>query len=885
MTEDARPSPDALLREARREGRGALKIFLGAAPGVGKTYEMLLEGAEKKAAGADVVIGLVETHGRKETEALVAPLPVLPRRTIAYRGQTLTEMDLDAVLDRRPGIVLVDELAHTNAPGSRHPKRWQDIEELRDAGIDVMTTVNIQHVESLNDVVGSFTQVRVRETVPDRVFEDAEIELIDLPPEDLIARLEAGKVYLPDQAQHALDHFFSKGNLLALRELALRHAAHYVDARIQEHRDATGRDGKVAGGQRILVAISEAAGGEQVVRAAKRLSDALKAPMIALHVETPAAARFSDAERTQLARNLSLASSLGARLHAIPATSVQEAMLAQSREVRATQLVLGKSRRGPAGPFRRHDRIVQDILDRTTGIAIHVIPFDEKPRAMPWRSLLPQGSWTGVGFAIAAVAVMTLIATLVYRWVGRGPIDMLYLVPVIASASFYGFRAGLAAALTAGIAYNFFFLTPVYTFIIYSPANVITAVLLVVVAVITGQLAARARAAAALAMRSARENAGLARFATRLGAASNTAETAQLIRDELRSLLAVQTIVLHRTPQGVGIAAFGQTMPQLTAIDRAAAEWAMTHGEDAGLGTDTLTASDWQFRPLKTALGTLAVLGFRGPPGRAPIPPERAALAESLIDQAALAHERLKLEADMRDMEIVRQRDSLRATLLASLSHDLRTPLTAVTAAAAALSATGTQAELVETVRSEARRLNRFLSDLLDLTRIEEGAVTPDLVPTDLTDVVASVVADLSPVLAGRDVRTTIDPNLPLVRADGVLLNHALLNLVDNAAKYAPVDKPIEIVARMGRRGPVIDVLDNGPGIPVGSEQRIFDRFARGETSDRTGGSGLGLAIVKGFAEAMGFSVEAARRQGGGARFTIRLPISAIVYITPEDIP
>lgn len=885
MNDDARPSPDALLREAQREGRGTLKIFLGAAPGVGKTYEMLLEGAEKQTSGADVVIGLVETHGRKETEALVAPLPILPRKTIAYRGQTLTEMDLDAVLERRPQIVLVDELAHTNAPGSRHPKRWQDIEELRASGINVMTTVNIQHVESLNDVVGSFTQVRVRETVPDKVFEDAEIVLIDLPPEDLIARLAAGKVYLPEQARHALDHFFSKGNLLALRELTLRHAAQYVDARIQEHKNVTGRDSGVAGGQRILVAISEAVGGEKVVRAAKRLSDALKAPMIALYVETPAAARFSDAEKTQLARNLSLASSFGARLHAIPATSVQEAMLAQSREVRATQLVLGKSRRGPAGLFRRRDRIVQDILDRTTGIAIHIIPFDEKPRAMPWKSLLPQGSWIGVGFAIAAVAAMTLIATLVYRWIGRGPIDMLYLVPVIASASFYGFRAGLAAALAAGIAYNFFFLAPVYTFIIYSPANVITAVLLVVVAVITGQLAARARAAAALAMRSARENAGLARFATRLGAASSPEETAQLIRDELRSLLAVQTIVLHRAPQGVDITAFGQTMPQLSAIDRAAAEWVMKHGEDAGLGTDTLTASDWQFRPLKTSLGTLAVLGFRGPPGRAPIPPERAALAESLIDQAALAHERLKLEADMRDMEIVRQRDSLRATLLASLSHDLRTPLTAVTAAAEALSATGIEAELVETVRSEARRLNRFLSDLLDLTRIEDGAVTPDLIPTDLTDVVASVVSDLATVLAGRNVRTSIDPNLPLVRADGVLLTHALLNLVDNAAKYAPVDTPIEIIARMGRRGPVIDVLDSGPGIPVGSEQRIFDRFARGESSDRTGGSGLGLAIVKGFAEAMGFSVEAARRQGAGSRFTIRMPTSAIVQIAPEEMP
>lgn len=883
MTEETRPSPDALLREAEREGRGTLKIFLGAAPGVGKTYEMLLEGAEKREAGKDVVIGIVETHGRKETEALVAPLPVIPRSEHVYKGQTLTEMDIDAVLERRPKIVLVDELAHTNAPGSRHPKRWQDIEELLVAGIDVMTTVNIQHVESLNDVVGSFTHVRVRETVPDKVFENAEIELIDLPPEDLIVRLEAGKVYIPDQARQALDHFFSKGNLLALRELALRHAAHYVDARIKEHQGVTGREG-YGGGQRVLVAISEAAGGEQVVRAAKRLADALKAPLIALYVETPSATRLSDVEKTQLARTLALASSLDATLQSVPATSVQEAILAQCRETRATQLVIGSSRHGGRGvpPFRRS--IVRDLIDRSSGVGVHVVPLTEEHRAGDWRRYLPAAPFTGDGAALGAVSITTLVLFFAQGWIGRGPIDMLYLVPVIASASFFGFRSGLVAAVAAGIAYNFTFLPPVYTFNIYGPANLITAILLVIVAIITGQLAAQAQAAAGLAMRSARENAALARFATRLGAASDTSETAQIVCDEVRSILVVQTMILHGSENGVKITASGQTKPELSPVDRAAAEWAFEHGEAAGRGTNTLTASDWQFRPLKTSLGTLAVLGLRSPSGRDAIPTKRAALAESLIDQAALAHERLKLETDMREMEVVRQRDSLRAALLASLSHDLRTPLTAVTAAAEALSSGGEDAELVETVRSEARRLNRFLSDLLDLTRIEEGAVTPDLQPIDLTDAITSALADLAASLEGRKVQTSIDPNLPLVRADAVLLHHTILNLIDNAVKYSPEEEPIEVVSRMGRRGPVIDVLDRGPGIPQGSEQRIFDRFARGETSDRTGGSGLGLAIVKGFSRAMGFSVEAARRQRGGSRFTVRIPPEAIVQVSMEDI-
>lgn len=876
MIDETRPSPDALLREAEREGRGTLKIFLGAAPGVGKTYEMLREAADKHASGCDVVIGVVETHGRSDTAALVAPLPVIPRREVYYRGQNLSEMDLDAILARRPQVVLVDELAHTNASGSRHKKRWQDIEELLSLGIDVMTTVNIQHVESLSDVVGAFTHVRIRETVPDRVFETAEIELIDLPPEDLIARLEAGKIYASEQARQALGHFFSKGNLLALRELALRHAAQVVDARIREHQGLTGQDSN-GGGQHVLAAVSGAPGSEQVVRSAKRLAVALHAPLTLLHVETPASERQSPEARTQLACTLALGASLGAALQSVPATSVPEAVLAQCRESRVTHLVIGRAKRGLG--WRRP--VVRTLLDRSNGFAVHVVPISQPWQSRDWRAVFG-GGWSGDFAAVVGVVAMTLVAYLTQGWIGRGPIDMLYLVPVIASASLFGFRAGVVAAIAAGFAYNFVFLPPVYTFIIYGPANLITAVLLVVVAILTGHLAARARAAAGLAMRSARENAALARFATRLGAAQSRTETAQIVCEEIRTLLAVQTLVLQGQDDGLLIAASGQTPPELTAVDRAAAEWALAHGEAAGRGTSTLSASDWQFRPLKTALGTLAVLGLRSPAGRDPIPAERAALAVSLIDQAALAHERLKLEAEMRDMEVMRQRDSLRAALLASLSHDLRTPLTAVTAAAEALRAEGQEANLVQTVLTEARRLSRFLSNLLDLTRIEEGAVCPDPQPLDLTDTIAAAVTDIQRRLDGRSLCSSVDPNLPLVRADAALLHHALLNLLDNAVKYTPADAPIEITARMGRRGPVIDVLDRGPGIPPGSEQRIFDRFARGESSDRTGGSGLGLAIVKGFAEAMGFSVEAARRQRGGSRFSIRMPPEAIVQILPE---
>jgi two-component system, OmpR family, sensor histidine kinase KdpD len=880
---DPRPSPDALLREAARESRGALKIFLGAAPGVGKTYEMLSKGAEKLAAGVDVVIGVVETHGRAETEALLAPLELIPRRSAPYRGQHLTEMDLDAILARAPALVLVDELAHTNSAGSRHPKRWQDIDELRDAGIDVWTTVNIQHLESLNDVVGGFTQVRVRETVPDRVFEDADIEVIDLSPDDLITRLKEGKIYLPQEAGRALENFFTKTKLSALRELALRRAAQAVDQQMLDQLRASGVTGTWAAGERVLVAVSEEPGSAAIVRAAKRLADALRAPWTAVHVETPREGDFSEGQRRRVGRNLALAAELGATLVSVPGSTVSEVLIEQVAEMRATQLVIGKSHRSRWFQLW-HGSVVNDLLKSGRDVAIHVIPMPARGRAVRPVKALPDNLAFGLLGAASLVGITAFLGKITEAWFGYQGIDLLFLVPVMVSALLFGRWPSIVSALMAGTLYNFLFLPPVLTFNIYDPRNVVTVFILIAVGLVTSQLAVRLRIAARMSAKSARENAALARFAARLGALSDAEATGRTVCEEVAGLLSVEAMMLARGPDGVIITASEPAALTLNFTDRAAAKWALDKGEATGVGTNTLTASAWQFRPLRTGLGVLGVLALRRPDGSQPIPADQASLAASLVDQAALAHERLKLENDMSDLRATRERDSLRAALLASLSHDLRTPLTGVIAAAEALEpGNDPDGALVRAIRTEARRLNSFLGDLLDVTRIEEGAVRVNLQPIDLTDVVRGTLHDLRGLLQDRKVIVDVDANLPLLRADPVLLQHALLNLVDNANKYSAPDQPIEIFAKRRLGWMALSVRDHGAGLPEGAEKIVFERFFRGMGSDRTGGAGLGLAIVKGFADAMGLEVRASNAGGGGARFTIAFPPGAIVADVEGD--
>ena len=865
---DTRPSPEALLRAARRENRGQLKILLGASPGVGKTYEMLREGAELAAAGRDVVIGIVETHGRADTASLVEPFEVLPRREIVHGPHTLTELDIDGLLARAPDVALVDELAHSNAPGSRHPKRWQDIEELRDAGIDVVTTVNIQHVESLNDIVASFTQVRVRETVPDAVLDDAEIELVDLPPDELIERLKAGKIYIPEEASRALGHFFSKSNLSALREMALRRAAVTVDKQMLDHVRSIGATGQWPASERVVVAIGDQPGADTLVRTAKRLADALDASWTALVVETPRDTTLPNASRDRVAAALKLATGLGGSIATVPAAHVADGVATYVREAQATTLIIGKTRRSWWFELRHRsvvDRLVRDL----DGIAIHVVPT-AAGGADP-RGPAPHWPWAATAAALAMVGATTAMAALLLPWIGTNSVDLLYLIPVIASATLFGLRSSLVASAGAALAYNFFFLPPLYTFSIANPENVVTLAVLTGVAIVASQLAGRLKREANVGARAAQENAALAAFGQRLAAMSDEEGTAATVCDEVGRLLGVQCVLLADRDGGLIPVAASPADPVLSPIDRAAAQWAFDRGEPAGADTATLAASEWQFHPLATALGVLAILGVAREQGE-PIPGNRRLLFTTLIGQAALAHERIRLEADARELNALKQRDELRVTLLSSIGHDLKTPLTSVVAAAEALAATSSS-PIAATLKAEARRLARVFDDLVEMTRLDSGAVLVKSEPTDLVDAIGGAVHDLKAELLHHRLVLDVPPSLPLVDADPRLLHHILINLIGNAAKFAPEASAITIEGRRTASGVDLSVLDAGPGLPPGREASLFERFARVEGDDRTGGTGLGLAIVKGFAEAMSLGVAATNRvDGPGARFTVRWP-------------
>lgn len=882
---DARPDPEALLRTAAQEGRGRLKVFLGAAPGVGKTYEMLSDGAERRKAGIDVVVGVVETHGRVETEARTHGFEIIPRRRTDYEGRSLEEMDLDAVLARRPQLVLVDELAHTNAPGSRHPKRYQDVEELLAAGIDVYSTVNVQHLESLNDVVASFTKVRVRETLPDRVIESAEIEVVDLPPDELIERLKDGKVYVPEEASRALGNFFSKSNLSALRELALRRAAQAVDAQMLVHLRAHALAGTWAATDRLVVAVSELPGAAELVRAAKRIADGLHAPWTAVHIETPRTANLGDAENARLAAALHLATQLGGQVATVPAESVIDGLKRFTSEARATQLIVGKSLRSRWFELR-HGSVVDRLVRETPGLAVHVLPMQETHPGSDCKRR--GGSWgppAGYAVSLGLVALVTLLGAAIFAPASITNVGLFYLLPVLVAATRYGLRTGIVTGLVSSLAYNFFFIPPTRTFTIQDPENIITVLVLLGVAVVASQLAARVRDHAMLAQRSAAQNSALAGFARMLTGTSKQEELGQLLCAEVARLLDVNTVLLLPEADILAVRAAWPPEDRLEAIEQAAARWSYDNNQPAGRGSDTLTASEWLFQPLAAGGRVLGVFGLARSDAGTPIRSDQLPLLLSLLDQAGLALERIALEEEMASVVQLRERDRLRRTLLSSISHDLRTPLTTVLGMLGEMRpASDAQKRQIAAARAEAERLNRFVANLLDMVRIEAGALHQSIEPVDLADAVASAVHDLRRALDGHAIRLDVPPDLPFVRVDPQLFQHCLINLLENAAKYGDAAAPITVAARREPGGVVLHILDEGPGLPPGEERRIFETFSRLEGSDRKGGTGLGLAIVKGFAEAMGLRVEASNRTDRpGACFGIRFDEAHLVKGTMAE--
>ena len=871
------------MRQAAQEGRGRLKVFLGAAPGVGKTYEMLSEGAARMRSGVDVVIGVVETHGRKETEALTSGLEVVPRKPIEYQGRTLSEMDVDAILGRRPSLALVDELAHTNAPGSRHPKRWQDVEELLAAGIDVYSTLNVQHLESLNDVVASFTKVRVRETVPDRILEEAEVEVVDIPPDELIERLKEGKVYIPDEATRALNHFFSKSNLSALREMALRRAAQAVDTQMLDYLRAHALAGTWAAGERIVVAVSELPSSKGLVRAAKRLADAQGAPWTAVFVETPRSLNFTDQERATLTEGLQLASQLGGNVASVPAANVVDGLKSFLDEVRGTQLVVAKSARSRWFELR-HGSVVDRLVRETPGVAVHVLPQDElgERPVVPRSRSIRRGAWgEPVGYVIAAllVAAFTGLAVAVHAFGGLANVALVYLIPVLAAASLYGLRTGVFTGIVSALAYNFFFLPPVYTFTIQDPENVLTVFVFIAVAIVTSQLAARVRVQANLAERSSGQNAALASFARMLAGLSTRQELSQTLCAEVSRQFEVDTILLSPENSRLILAAAIPPDVNVGPIDMAAADWALEHKQPAGRSSATLTASEWLFQPLLSSGSALSVLGIAKRDGSDPVRPDRLPFLISFIDQAALALERITLAEEMTNVAQLRERDRLRGALLSSVSHDLRTPLTTIIAAVNELKKTKAKdPSLLQEIENQSERLARFVENMLDMVRVEAGALQLNLEAVDLTEAVASAADDLRRELEGHAIKLSIPPDLPLVGGGTKRCHPRPPNLLENTNQHTNAGSPTSISANRERDGIALSIADKGPGLPAGEENRVFDTFVRLEGSDRKGGTGLGLAIVRGFVEAMGLKVTARNNADGqGACFTIRFPEAALV--------
>jgi two-component system sensor histidine kinase KdpD len=886
-----RPSPDALLEAARREERrvGKLRIFVGAAPGVGKTYEMLQQARARKQDGYDVVLGVVETHGRKETEALLEGLEVVPRRRIEYKGQWLEEMDLDGIIARRPQIALVDELAHTNAPGSRHPKRYLDVEELLSHGIDVYTTVNIQHIESLNDVVAQITHVRVRETVPDTVFDRADaVELVDLTPDDLIQRLREGKVYVPRQAERALEHFFSPANLTALRELALRRTAERVDEQLLTQMQAGAISGPWAAGERILVCISEDPRAAGLVRYAKRLADRLHGPWIALYVEGRRNLQLDEEDRDRIADTLRLAESLGGEAVTIPSADrrIADDVIRYAQSYNVTQIIIGKSTRSRWFEIV-HGSVVHDLVRRSGHISVHVIagdvvagePIPEKTvRTAEKAESLDPPSYL---IALAAVAIALGISVAIKPWLGIENVDLVFLTAVVGVAVRYGLWPSLAASVAASLCYNFFFLPPIYTFTIAEPTNIAAFFFFIVMAVVVSNVAARVRTQALVAMSRARATESLYTFSRKLAGVGTLDDVLWATAYQTALMLKMRVVLL--LPENGSIAVKAGYPPEdiLDSADLAAAKWAWDNNCPAGRGSDTLPGAKRLFLPMRTGRGPIGMVGIDSDKRGPLLTPDQRRLLDALIDQGALAIERVHLVEDMEQVRRTVETDRLRSALLTSISHDLKTPLAAVLGSASTLRdladklSEAEKSDLLANIVDESERLNRFIANLLDMTKLESGAIVPNAAPHDLSEIVGSALRRTQKILAQHQVELELAADLPMIELDAVLFEQVLFNILDNAAKYAPAGTTIRIQSWRDMDAVCLQVLDEGEGIPPADLEKIFDKFHRAQKGDQVrAGTGLGLAISRGFVEAMKGTITAANRTDRkGAVFTIKLPV------------
>ena len=886
-----RPDPDALLAQMTADAaaaqRGKLKIFFGASPGVGKTYAMLAAARQARAQGVDVVVGLVETHGRRETESLLEGLEILPRKSVAQQGPAHAEFDLDAALARRPALLLVDELAHTNAPGCRHPKRWQDVEELLAAGIDVVTTVNVQHIESLNDIVGGITGIRVRETVPDHVFSGAdEVVLVDLPPDDLIVRLKEGKVYLPDQAERAIQNFFRKGNLIALRELALRQTADRVDAQVRAFRRTLAEAQVWRTGEALLACVGPGDADEKVVRAAARLAAGLNCRWHAVYAETPALQHLPGERRRAILNTLKLAQDLGAETATLPAQDAVAALLAYARANNLGRILVGRSARGHPGWGRRP--FSQRLGAAAADIDIIAVARDKQPAraadapAVPARDPVPAPRYI---YAVLVSGAITALAAPLGRYLELANISMLFLLGVVLVAYRWGRGPAALAALLNVAAFDFFLVPPRLTFAVADLQYLMVFAVMLIVGLVVGSLTAGLRYQAQIAQHREERARSLSEMAKALSSALVEEQVVEITTSFVEaSFRARVALLLPDLSDNLQPPAARAGAPE---VDAAIGQWCYDRNQPAGAGTDTLPASPQLYLPLKAPMRVRGVLVVEPRSTRLLLIPEQRRLLDTFAALVAIALERIHFVTVAQDTLIRMESERLRSSLLAALSHDLRTPLTALVGLAETLAldlaaAQSVHADRADVIRDQAQRTSRLVTNLLEMARLQSGEVKPRKDWQSLEELVGSAVKAVEPALREHGLALDLPADLPLVQCDGVLIERVLVNLLDNAAKYSPAGTMIGVRAAVEPGVLRVEVWDEGPGLPPGQERAIFARFARGERESAVSGVGLGLAICEAIIDAHAGRIWAENREPHGARFQFTLPCDRQITVDRE---
>ncbi|MGE8319256.1 MAG: DUF4118 domain-containing protein [Comamonas sp.] len=877
----SRPDPDQLLHQVQaddaRARRGALKIFFGACAGVGKTYAMLSAAQTAAAQGIPVQIGLLETHGRHETEAAAASLPRLPRKPLPYRGKELPEFDIDAALaygaEHDNALVLVDELAHSNVPGSRHPKRWQDVEELLAAGIDVWTTMNVQHLESLNDIVSGITGIQVWETVPDRLFDEAhEVVVVDLPPDELLERLLAGKVYLPEQARRAAKSFFRKGNLLALRELALRRTADRVDSEVLAYRRRASVQPVWPNREALLACIGPGPGMEKVARSCARLASQLGLQWHAVHVETPALARRSEAARQATYQVLQLAERLGATAATLAAPDAAAALERYAREHNLSRLVMGHPARRLPWRQALAERLM--LLAGDLDILQVALPASTRPAARaPQPARRPAIAWPGYAAAAVACVTTALLATPLVAVLELSNIVMLFLLTVVGVGLKFGRGpAVLAAFLGVGL-FDYFFVPPRFSFAVSDVQYLVTFAVMLLVALAVGQLTAGLKVQAEAATQREHRVRGLYGMSRDLASALLPGQVAELGQRFVSAEFRMPSTLMLADDAGQLRAIPGGN----AAVDAGIAQWSFDKSLPAGMGTDTLPASRCLVMPLKAIMRTRGVLVIE-PGERLTLSPEQRQLLETCASLLAISLERIHYIQVAQSSLVQIESERLRNSLLSAISHDLRTPLASLVGMADALELPPSapdeaQRQIAQSIRQSALRMSALVTNLLDMARLEAGAVQLNRQWQPLEEVIGSALSACAEPLAAHPVAVDLAPDLPLLHLDSVLFERVLANLLENAAKYTPAGTPVAITARTHSQAVLLTVDDQGPGLPPGKEKTIFEKFERGHKESATPGVGLGLAICRAIVQAHGGSITAAHRAGGGASFTVAIPI------------